>query len=351
MIPLAKNIKRYFSFREVAIVLIAVSVSISIGVVFFLNLKKDVVINLDGKSIVVKTMKTTVKEVLEQNGINVSPDDFISMSLDRKLQKIAKNTINIKRAVPVNIYIDGGQMKIMTYRDTIQDALVNSRVKLSGLDRLDGVKPGDKIVKDMSIKVIRVKEELTSEKISVPYTVVNRENNHLDKGKQQVIKQGKEGIREKIFRIVYEDGKQILKQLKSDNIIAAPINKVIEFGTVLNFKTSRGDTVRYKKVLNMRATAYTSSYADTGKRKGDPGFGITYSGLKARYGLIAVDPRVIPLGTRLYVECNGRTDYGFATAADIGGAIKGNRIDLYFDDSSTVDRWGVKKVQVYILTD
>lgn len=349
--PLAKNIKRYFSFKEFAIVVIAVVVSISVGVVFFLNLKKDVTINFNGKTLIVRTMKTTVKEVLDQNGISVNPDDFISIALDKKLQKIAKNTIQIKKALPVNVYIDGGQMKIMTYRDTVSEALVNSKVKLSSLDRLDGSEPFDKIEKNMNIKVIRVKEELTSEKIPVAYSVITRENNHLDKGKQQVLKEGKAGTREKIFKVIYEDGKQILKQLQSDNIIASPINKVIEFGTVLNFKTSRGDIVRYKKVLNMRATAYTASYADTGKSKGDPGFGITYSGKRAREGLIAVDPKVIPLGTRMYIECNGRTDYGFATAADIGGAIKGNKIDLYFNDSATVSKWGVKKVQVYILTD
>jgi uncharacterized protein YabE (DUF348 family) len=349
--PLAKNIKRYFSFKEFAIVIIAVAVSISIGVGFFLNVKKDVIINLDGETLVVKTMKTTVKEVLDQNGINVSPDDFISTTLDKKLQKIAKNTIEIKRAIPVNVYIDGTETKVMTYRSTVQEALTNSRVKLSSLDKLDGLEPGDKIVKDMNIKVIRVKEELQSEKIPVEYNVINRENNHLDKGKQLVIKEGKVGIREKIFKVIYEDGKQVIKQLKSDNVIASPINKIIEFGTVLNFRTSRGDIVRYKKVMNMSATAYTSSFADTGKSKGDPGFGITYSGKKARVGLIAVDPRVIPLGTRMYIECNGRADYGFATAADIGGAIKGNKIDLYFNSSTEVNNWGRKKVQVYILTD
>lgn len=348
---LAKNIKRYFSFKEFAIVVIAVAVSISIGVGFFLNVKKDVIISLDGKTLVVKTMKTTVKEVLDQNGINVSPDDFISTTLDKKLQKIAKNTIEIKRAIPVNVYIDGEETKVMTYRNTVQEALTNSWVKLSSLDKLDGLNPGDKIVKDMNIKVIRVKEELQSEKMPVEYNVISRENNHLDKGKQLVIKEGKVGIREKIFKVIYEDGKQVIKQLKSDNMIASPINKIIEFGTVLNFKTSRGDIVRYKKVMNMSATAYTSSYADTGKSKGDPGFGITYSGKKARVGLIAVDPRVIPLGTRMYIECNGRTDYGFATAADIGGAIKGNKIDLYFNDSATVNKWGRRNVQVYILTD
>lgn len=349
--PLGRNIKRYFSLKEVAIVLLAVVVSISVGVYFFLDLKKDVAIDYNGKTLEVKTMKTTVKEVLDQYGIKVTPDDFISAGLDSKLQKIGINTIQIKRAIPVNVEVDGKQTKIMTFRETVGEALENSQVKLSKLDKIENLSLEDQIVKGMNIKVIRVIEELQTEKMPVDYKVITRQNNHLDKGQQKVIKEGKPGIREKVFKVVYEDGKQILRQLTMDKIVAAPIQKIIEIGTVMNFRTSRGDVVRYKKVLNMRATAYTASYEDTGKRQGDAGFGITYTGQRARVGLIAVDPRVIPLGTKMYIECNGRVDYGFATAADIGGAIKGNKIDLYFDSKSAVNNWGVRKVKVYILTE
>jgi 3D (Asp-Asp-Asp) domain-containing protein len=140
--------------------------------------------------------------------------------------------------------------------------------------------------------------------------------------------------------------------LIKETIALNPVDKVVEFGTVLNHKTSRGDVVRYSKVMNMRATAYTASYADTGKSHGDPGFGVTYTGVKVRKGIIAVDPKVIPLGTRVYVEVAGSTpDYGYAVAADIGSAIKGDLIDLYFDGQATVNRWGCKRVKVYILDD
>jgi 3D (Asp-Asp-Asp) domain-containing protein len=74
--------------------------------------------------------------------------------------------------------------------------------------------------------------------------------------------------------------------------------------------------------------------------------------MRVRKGVIAVDPKVIPLGTKVYVEVAGNTpDYGYAVAADIGGAIKGDLIDLYFDSSDIVGRWGCKKVKVYILSD
>ena len=172
----------------------------------------------------------------------------------------------------------------------------------------------------------------------------------MDVGTERVAKPGEEGVRERQFKVVIEDGKEIGRKLLKDAIVLTPINMIMEYGTVLNHKTARGDTIRYKKVLDMRATAYTASFKDTGKHPGDSGFGITSTGIHAKKGVIAVDPKVIPLGTRVYVEVAGSTpDYGFAVAADTGGAIRDNKIDLYFDDQSFVDRWGVKRVKVYVL--
>ena len=352
MIPLAKNIKRYFSLKELAIVIVATVVAVSVGVGVFVNLKREVVINDNGSVITVKTMKTTVSEVLEQNAVKLEPYDYINLKLSARLQKLKKTEIYIKRAVPVNVYADGQRERIMTYRDTVREVLADCSISLSGKDRLDEVGMDDPIARDMDIRVVRVKEEVVSEQLPVPFRTVSKENNRLDKGSERTAKEGKEGIREKLFKVVIEDGREISRELLKDSIIQNPVDKVVEFGTVLNYKTSRGEVLRYRKVYDMRATAYTASVEDTGKGPGDPGFGITYTGMRVRKGVIAVDPRKIPLGSRVYVEVLGRTpDYGYAVAADIGGAIKGDLIDLYFDDSKTVDNWGCKKVRVYMLVD
>lgn len=350
MIPLAKNIKRYFSLKICLFVFLAVAVLVSAGISIPHFLQKEVFINDDGKQIVVKTMKTTMKDVLNENGIEVKPFDYTSVSLDTKLQRKNVNEINIKRAVPVTVMADGVEKLIMTCEDTVKDVLENSEFNLSEKDRLDGVSMDDSVKDFMRIKIIRVREEVVSEQIPIPYKVVTIKNENLDKGKEKVEKDGKEGIQEKQFKVLLEDGKEIARELIKDSIILAPINKVVELGTALTYTTSRGEVFRYKKVLDMRATAYTASFKDTGKHPDHPQFGITYSGIRARKGIIAVDPKVIPLGTRVYVEVAGKTpDYGYALAADIGGAIKGNLIDLYFDDQDFVDRWGCKRVKVYIL--
>ncbi|MFR4777963.1 MAG: 3D domain-containing protein, partial [Finegoldia magna] len=92
------------------------------------------------------------------------------------------------------------------------------------------------------------------------------------------------------------------------------------------------------RTITMRSTAYTSDPAENG------GYSTTAMGTAIRYGVAAVDPRVIPLGTRLYIE-----GYGYARAEDTGGAIKGNRIDLVFGSKSQSNNWGRRTVRVTIL--
>ena len=136
--------------------------------------------------------------------------------------------------------------------------------------------------------------------------------------------------------------KPVDRKFVNDAIVKQAVNQIVEFGTVPNFRNSRGELIRYSK-LKMQATACTASFEDTGKTPDHPAFGVTYTGIRVREGVIDVDPKVIPLGTKVYVEVPGPApDYGFAIASDIGSAIKGNLIDLYFDSASRVKSWGEK---------
>lgn len=103
----------------------------------------------------------------------------------------------------------------------------------------------------------------------------------------------------------------------------------------LTVATSRGQTV-YKVVHEMEATAYLPTDGD--------GLGITATGIRATHGVVAVDPKVIPLGSRVFIP-----GYGFAIAADTGGAIKGKKIDLCMEDYDQAIRFGRRPVQVYVL--
>lgn len=349
---LEKNILKYFSLKQVAIVLLAVVFSISAGFAAFFSLKKDVTIYVDGVPTIVKTMKSTVKEVLEQNSIEVGQYDYLSQPLDHKLQRINNNELYIKRAFPVIIQADGEEKKVMTYRDRVDLTLKDAGITLEGQDRLEGAALEEMPKENMNLKVVRVAEKEVSEYSGIPFETVKKENNRLDMGKENILVQGQEGKKEKKFKVTLENGVEVARQLITELIVANPIDKVVEFGTVLNHKTARGDVVRYSKVLDMKASGYSLSYEQTGKNPGDYGYGITASGLKAQKGVIGVDPRVIPLGTKLYVEVAGSTpDYGFAVAGDTGSGIKPNYVDLFFEDYNDARNWGLKNVKVYILQD
>ncbi len=326
--------------------------SIVAGFGTFSFLKKDVELIYDGKQITFETMNDTIGEVLKQRGISLKQYDFISPSVDSILMNMGKNKIIIKKAIPVFIAVDGITKKVMTYADTVGSALENASVTLGTYDRLDDITLESPVIKDMLIKIIRVKKEYVTEKMFIPYEIEKIPNNNMNYGTENVIQEGMEGVHEVSYCVTFEDGREVSRDLFLDELKSKPVNLFMEYGTVPNFTNSRGDIVRYRDVLDMRATAYTSSFKDTGKYPDHPEFGITYTGLKAVVGIIAVDPDVIPLHTKVYVEMPGDTpDYGFALAADIGGAIKGDLIDLYMDTQQEVDRWGCKKCKVYILYD
>lgn len=343
-------IKRILPLKRLAL-LFALSVfAIGAGFVFYSSISKDIQISDDGKPITVKTMGMNVKQALDRMDISVNDADYLSMPLDTVLDSNTLNVIEIKRAVPVNIKIDGETKQVMSYRDTVKEVIEDNGIVLGEMDRYEGVSPDDPVVAGMDIRVVRIKEEILTEKEEIPYDVIEKPNNSMNSGETKVVTAGENGIREKYYKITYEDGKPINKTFLNEKIVKQALSQVVEFGTVLNFRNSRGDVVRYTKKLNMKATAYTTSYADTGKNPGHPAYGITYTGIRAREGVIAVDPKVIPLGTKVYVEIPGPApDYGFAIAGDIGSAIKGNLIDLYFASSSKVKNWGRKNVVVYIL--
>ena len=95
----------------------------------------------------------------------------------------------------------------------------------------------------------------------------------------------------------------------------------------------------YSKVITAKATAY----CDKGK---------TASGIQSKVGVVAVDPRVIPLGTRLYIEStDGSWSYGVCLAGDTGGLIKGNRVDLFYDSYNECIQFGRRSCNIYILSD
>jgi len=170
--------------------------------------------------------------------------------------------------------------------------------------------------------------------VEVPVVVQYERVDTLPKGEEKVLQEGTVGLDEVEEEIHYKQGDVIdTKELQRKTI--TPMQpKVVQVGT-REVEVSRSYD-RVREVITMEATAYLPT--DGG------GDGITATGIRARHGVVAVDPNVIPLGTRVYIP-----GYGEAIAADTGGAIVGNKIDLVMDSYGEAMDFGRQDVTVYVL--
>jgi len=292
-----------------------------------------VTINDDGQVKTLYTTASSIKGMLEEANISLRQEDNVEPSLDQSIYPGL--SVKINRAIPIKLIADGNTKDIYTTEQSVEQVLADAGIKL---DAKDKVQPAlnSNIKSGMTIEIIRVNETYENVEAEVPYKTIIRNNNNMAQGQQKVVQNGQNGRMQRKILITYENGKEVSRKVVSETITVQPQNKIVERGTIRNFVTSRGDYIRYSRVLTMTATAYTA---------GEDGVdNTTCTGQRARRGVVAVDPNVIPLGTRLYVE-----GYGFAVAADVGGAIKGNKIDLYMDTLSQTRNFGRRTVKVYIL--
>ncbi len=338
-----KNVKVFATKRN----LIVLGIVLLIGLFSITSaLTKEIVILDEDREVMVKTVFADVSGVLKKGKITLDDHDKVSIPLDAQ----AKDgmIISIKRAHSVTIIADGKVTQVKTANVKAKDILAEYDIVLGDQDRIE---PGlDTEVKEHeTVTVVRVNEKIVTETIVVPYESVIKYNDDLDKSKVNLIQKGQNGEKQVRYRIVMEDGKEISKEVSEEKVITAAVEEIVEKGTAQYIATSRGN-VRFKKLITMASTAYDAGFESTGKNPGDKYYGITRSGTKVRPGVVAVDPRVIPLGSKLYIESlDGWPDYGFAVAEDTGGAIKGNKVDLFYESASTVKKYGRRKVKVYVL--
>jgi uncharacterized protein YabE (DUF348 family) len=338
-------LKKYFSNGPKTTIFTVSLVLVILTTVIF-STRKTIVVSVDGADKKFTTFSSTYKEALKNNGIVVGPKDKTTPSLDSIVKDQGK--ILVKRAVKVAVDVDGKQLSVQSSEDNIEKMLQSEGLGLQSFDKVSPSK--DLALKDgLKIVVTRVQAKDVKEVKPVDYTTTIKNDEEMEQGNKKVVQEGQPGEKETITRVIYENGKEVSRKIISEIIKKQPVQKVVAMGTLNIYTPSRGGQVIYLNVLRMRATAYTADYASTGKVAGDSAFGVTASGTVAKrnsgsYSSVAVDPRVIPLGTKLYIE-----GYGYAIAEDTGGAIKGNSIDLFFNSSSEVNNWGVRWVNVYVV--
>lgn len=327
----------------------------------------NVFIDNNGKKTTLKMCKGTVADALKLANIENTDNIYVEPNLNFAVTPDMK--IKIHPKITVNITKGNESQELYLTKCTVGEALNLSQICLDENDILNVDKSAE-ITENMRINVD--KKEFSEEIINteIPFETVTQTTDTLYQGQTKIAVNGKNGIRTTKLRHTLINGSVTDTQELENSVTQQPVNKVILIGNkaqtfdnkIENFSSSaenvstvatttdsenffvdnKGNKVKYTKKLQGSGTAYTAhkgAHTSTGK-------------IPVR-GMVAVNPKKIPYGTKLYIKAtNGSYDYGYAVAADTGGALKNGSaiVDLYMDSNKECYNFGRRKVDVYVLS-
>lgn len=302
------------------------------------------------------TYATDPAEVLSEAGLELRAEDTFTTQADGDLSEIT-----VKRIQMIQVKTASQTVETATYGTTVAEILRQLGISTQGDLRISEDLEAE-TYDGMVIDVITLEYETEDMIRTLPYNTVYCSDATLEPGEERILTQGKEGRIHATVRTTYENGVKTEETTLNEKILEAPVNAVIARGVDRTanlakssgqvksswdswegggtLTTASGEVISYSKRLSVEATAYSCEGYQ----------GVTALGTTARYGAIAVDPSVIPYGTQMYiVSDDGAYIYGYAVAEDCGGAIRGNKIDLYFDTVAECFAFGRRACTVYIL--
>ena len=310
---------------------------------------KVITMNVNSQPKEISTNCDTVGELLNEERIKLTKDDYIGLDLNQRIYD--GMTIWLRLAIDVTVKAGQETFNVHSQPLTVAQALEEAGVVVDDDDILDMPRLSY-LYKDTTINVTKMetRKEEVLEDIEPP--VETKEVAYLTPGSTSVITAGEPGQKRTVYTVTYKDGVEVSRELVSTEVVKEPVARVEGIGPAYGSAASSfsmsggvvesgagtaiaadGSEFYYSYSFTAQATAYTA----TGNR--------TATGTWPAQGrTIAVDPNVIPLGTRVYV-----VGYGYAIAEDTGGAVKGNIIDLYMDSYVDCINWGRRNVTVYIL--
>lgn len=256
-----------------------------------------------------------------------------SYSSNNALFASDKNAVSVKLTVHGNKEFTA-KLNVSTVKEVIEEfsiALCENDVVNYALD--------EKVFDGMEITVDRITTETYTHTVTAPYTTTTRESQTVPCGTKKVIQAGKDGSVTETVTETYKNGILTGTEVYTDAENSTdPVEEIIEVGVGGVYTDSYGKSYEYSYYMDVTATAYGTLS------------GITATGKPIDFGMIAVDPKVIPLGTKVYITGSTYGDMGVHTAEDTGGGIKGNKIDIFLgDDYNTLMQFGRRTMRIYIL--
>ncbi|MGI6361521.1 MAG: 3D domain-containing protein [Bacillota bacterium] len=326
--------------------------------VAFLTMEKSVIIEIDGQAQEVFTKENRVADILKENNVILYEGDIITPQVTEKVDN--NSTISISRAFEIKISADGNEQIVRSTQITVEDALSLAGISLGKFDEVS--LPLDTVITQAEeVNVSRIDVQYREREVAIKASVETKRDDSLAQGKSKVVQEGADGLKKETIAIYLKDGQETFREVTKAEVIKEPKTKIVAKGT-MQLASRSSDSSSQKEVKKASPQKKTqdkkTQNKKTQEKKGTfdgkksitvkayaySGGGKTAMGTNARVGAIAVDPKVIPLGTKLYIE-----GYGYATAEDTGGNIKGKTIDVYFNSKAECRSWGVKYIKVYFL--
>ncbi len=343
------------------VTLVAAAVVLPLVISGFSWAKKGVTVVVDGEPVYHTTAAQTVAEVLEEVDLVIAEGDIVSPLPDAPVTDGTE--IVVRQAVPVTLECNGATVELKVIGSTVADALV-----AAGLDPTTGLHvdpPVDaELAQEMTITATDVFVRIVKEDAELPFETIEQEDPGLPVGQRRTVSEGAPGSAVRIYEVLVVGEVETTRAVRYEETIVAPTPAVVRVGTKPPARHGGGSTSA--GVLRPGADASlappssgdTLAVTATAYTPWDPGCSgmsaierrIAAHGIPDGWGIVAVDPRVIPLGTRMYVP-----GYGYAVAADTGGLIKGDKIDVcYWAGGPGVAKatsrvWGRRAVTITIL--
>ncbi len=297
----------------------------------------------DGYSTTYSSMQTTVGQALASEGVRLQDGDWVSPPANQVLSPGAH--VYVSHVVPVSLVVAGEEQQVRTHGRTVGDVLAQAGVSLQGEDY---VSPGasTSVRGGMAISVTTVRDLTDIGEEPIEYASIVRYDSEIASGQRVITQWGENGSYRKEYRVRMINGREVWRNLVSEKIVP-PTDEVVSVGTYVRPAAvavpapapappaSVPAQPGCARTINVYATWYTAATAG--------GSGVTKTGTGVYRGIVAVDPRVIPLGTRMYIP-----GYGYGIAADTGGDIVGNHIDLGFAADDLKD-WRTRWVDICVL--
>lgn len=314
----------------------------------------------------IKTHDSKVSGVLDKNGLKLGDSDKINISVDSSLKD--NTDIVITRGKKITIKTPEEEKAVTITKADTNDALIEAGYTPGENDEIKT--NGNTLADSDVIEVVTVTAENRTVESDVSFDTEYVDDPDMYEGDTRLVKEGVKGTKTTYYKVTYKNGTETDSDSTSEEVTKEPVNRVIARGTKKKATASpstakpsstksastsaaaqandSGKTINgmsYSKKITMTATAYTTQPSENG------GYTVSAMGNSLRRGIVAIDPSVVPLGSKVYVtSTDGSWVYGTASAEDTGGAIKGNRIDLCMGSSmAESDDFGRRSCIVYIL--